>query len=89
MHERFEELVKHVLDSSLFLEQAVEVLEKTLIARALERSNGNQCKAADALGIHRNTLQRKMIAYQLNGRRPRRKPPVRAVARARAKRKTS
>jgi hypothetical protein len=27
------------------------------------------------LGIHRNTLQRKMLEYHLDGKRPRRKPP--------------
>jgi hypothetical protein len=30
------------------------------------------------LGIHRNTLQRKMVAYDIDGRRPRRKPVTRA-----------
>ena len=85
MHGRFDDLVKHILDGGLFLEQAVEVLEKALIAGALEGARGNQCEAAKALGIHRNTLQRKMIRFNLDGRRPRRKPAVRVVSRARTK----
>ncbi len=89
MNERFEELVKHILDGGLFLEQAVEALEKTVIGRALERSQGNQCKAAKALGIHRNTLQRKMVTYELGVRRKRRKPVARAVNRSKSKRKAS
>ena len=34
------------------------------------------------LGIHRNTLQRKMVAYDIDGRRPRRKPVTRARGKA-------
>ena len=55
-----------------FLEEAVEILEKTLIARILDESGGNRSAAAKQLGIHRNTLQRKMLEYQLG--RLRRKP---------------
>jgi len=39
----------------------------------LDRSNGNQSRAAEALGIHRNTLSRKIEEYKLdsNGHRRR------------------
>lgn len=73
-------MVGDMLDGGIFLEQAIEVLEKGMIQGALDRHSGNQCAAARALGIHRNTLQRKMVAYELNGSRgrPRRKPAVRS-----------
>ena len=58
----------HLVGSGFFLEEAVEILEKTLIARALE-THGNRSAAAKQLGIHRNTLQRKMVQYQLKGAR--------------------
>ena len=76
MKDRFDGLVEHLLDGGLFLQQAVEVLEKSMIQGALERNHGNQCAAAKQLGIHRNTLQRKMVAYAVGGTRPRvrRKP---------------
>lgn len=74
MKVQFEELVEHLMEKGFFLEEAVELLEEAMIQRALAMSAGNQCAASKALGIHRNTLQRKMIAYQL-----RRKPPT-AVA---------
>ena len=49
------------------------------IQGALERSGGKQTAASKLLGIHRNTLQRKMVQYELgNSRRPRRKPVARA-----------
>ncbi len=73
MREKFEGLVEHLIGNGFFLEEAVEILEKTLIARTLERTGGNRSAAAKQLGIHRNTLQRKMVEYQLG--RVRRKPP--------------
>ena len=80
MKERFDGLVEHLLDGQLFLQQAIEILEKSMIQSALVRNHGNQCAAAKQLGIHRNTLNRKMVAYELGGTRPRvgRKPATRA-----------
>lgn len=50
-----------------------------MIQRALERTRGNRSAASKQLGIHRNTLQRKMVEYGLGkGRvRARRKPVAR------------
>jgi DNA-binding NtrC family response regulator len=78
MKDSFDGLVGHLLDGGLFLQQAIEILEKGMIRGSLERSHGNQCAAAKQLGIHRNTLQRKMMAYELGGPRQRRKPIARA-----------
>jgi transcriptional regulator with PAS, ATPase and Fis domain len=78
MKERFDGQVEHLLDGQLFLQQAIEILEKSMIQGALVRNHGNQCAAAKQLGIHRNTLNRKMVAYELGGARPRRKPVSRA-----------
>jgi len=86
MKEAFEHLVDHLLENGFFLEEAVEILEKTMIAHAVERTDGNRCAASKLLGIHRNTLQRKMIEYQLGEQRPRRRTIRRAQpARRRAK----
>lgn len=38
----------------------VQQFEWSLIERALREQQGNQCRAALALGIHRNTLARKI-----------------------------
>lgn len=80
MKDRFDGVVEQLLDSGIFLEQAIEVLEKGMIQGALERSKSNQCAAARLLGIHRNTLQRKMVEYDLvqPAGRARRKPATRA-----------
>jgi Fis family transcriptional regulator, factor for inversion stimulation protein len=80
MKDKFDGLVDHLLDGELFLQQAIEILEKSMIQGALQRNHGNQCAAAKQLGIHRNTLQRKMVAYAVGGTLPRvrRKPMSRA-----------
>jgi len=75
MQQNFERLVDHLLDGGFFLQEAVEILERTLITRVLERTAGNQSAASKLLGIHRNTLQRKMEDYKME-----RKPPQRAKA---------
>lgn len=74
MKEKFDSLVEHLIGSGFFLEEAVEILEKTLIGQALERTGGNRSAASKVLGIHRNTLQRKMLEYQLENRPAKRKP---------------
>jgi two-component system response regulator AauR len=45
--------------------EAIEALEKRLIAEALERNGGNRSKAAEELGIYRRLLYAKMREYGL------------------------
>jgi DNA-binding NtrC family response regulator len=75
-----DELAVQLLDGGFFMEEAVELLEKNMIAEALLRTHGNQCEASKMIGIHRNTLQRKMDAYKIDGRR--RKPVGKPMASA-------
>jgi|HubBroStandDraft_4_1064222.scaffolds.fasta_scaffold1217559_2 DNA-binding NtrC family response regulator len=78
MKNTFDDLVDHLMKGGFFLEEAVEILEKTLIVRTLERTAGNRSAASKVLGIHRNTLQRKMHDFELDtAPRPKRKPPER------------
>jgi len=74
MKETLETLVDHLIEKGFFMQEAVEILEKTLISRAVARTDGNRCAASKLLGIHRNTLQRKMIEYELGEQRARKKP---------------
>ena len=94
MKESFDTIIDHLVEGGFFLEQAVEIVEKRMIERVLARTDGNQSEASKALGIHRNTLQRKMIEFEIDGRRPRRKPAgrasgKRAVSRTERRRKAS
>lgn len=77
MKERFDELIDHLMETGFFLEQAVEIIGKGMIERALKATGTNQSEAAKLLGIHRNTLLRKMVEYKIDGKRPRRKPVAR------------
>lgn len=81
MKETFDALVDYLMQNGFFMEQAVEILEKSMIERAMQSTSSNQSEAAKLLGIHRNTLQRKLMAYQIDGRRARRKPAARAEGR--------
>ncbi len=71
MKEQLEALVGTMVERGILLEEALTEFEKKFIKRVLEQSKGNQCRAAKILGIHRNTLSRKITVYHLdsNGRR--------------------
>ena len=43
-----------------FYHSVIEATEKPLIEKTLERTYGNQIKAAELLGINRNTLRSKI-----------------------------
>lgn len=72
MKEELESLVGMMVERGILLEEALTEFEKKFIKRVLERSDGNQCRAAKVLGIHRNTLSRKIDEYHLDHRSNRR-----------------
>jgi len=43
-------------------------VEKPLFRAVLTYTNGNQCEAAEILGINRGTLRKKLKDYKLQGR---------------------
>lgn len=47
-------------------DMVISAVEKPLIAYILDRTEGNQTRAADMLGINRNTLRKKMREYGLS-----------------------
>jgi DNA-binding NtrC family response regulator len=81
MNESFDQLVDRLVAGGFFLEEAVELLEKGMIERVLRRHDGNKSEASKALGIHRNTLQRKITQYGMDANHPRRKSATRANGR--------
>jgi DNA-binding protein Fis len=66
--DQLETLVGWMVERGILLEEAVTEFEKKFIKRVLDRANGNQSRAAKVLGIHRNTLSRKVDAYKLDHR---------------------
>jgi DNA-binding NtrC family response regulator len=65
VREQLERLVQEMLDKGIVYEDARREFEKMFISRALQRSKGNVGGAADLLGLHRNTVARKMTEYRL------------------------
>jgi DNA-binding NtrC family response regulator len=66
--DRLERLVEEMVDKSVQFEDAVNEFEKRFIVRMLGRCDGSLTKTADALGMHRNTLTRKMTEYKIKRR---------------------
>jgi len=60
-----ERLVSEMLDKGVHYDDARREFEKMFIARALQRSKGSLGEAADLLGLHRNTVARKMSEYRI------------------------
>jgi DNA-binding NtrC family response regulator len=65
VREHLERLVSDMLDKGLHYEDVRRELEKLSITRALQRSKGNLGEAAELLGVHRNTIARKITEYRI------------------------
>ena len=69
MKEKLESLVAEMIERRIYLDEAMDEFEKRFIQNALNKTGGNQTKAAQVLGVHRNTLNRKIAQHKLNGHR--------------------
>ncbi len=65
MRDQLEKLVQEMLDKGVLYEDARREFEKVFITRALQRSKGCVGEAAGLLGLHRNTITRKMDEYRI------------------------
>ena len=84
MKDEIERLIGQMVENGVFFLDAVSEFEKRYIRKVLEINHGNQSQAAKALGIHRNTLGRKIEEYKLiskNGNRPARARRPKSTAR--------
>jgi DNA-binding NtrC family response regulator len=68
LREQLDGIVGEMIAKGLRFDEAQRELEKRFIAQMLTKAGGNVCKAADLMGVHRNTLSRKIQEYRL--RRP-------------------
>jgi Fis family transcriptional regulator, factor for inversion stimulation protein len=68
LREQLERLVDDMVSRGIRYEDAQREFEKRYIAHVLAQADGNLCRAADLLGMHRNTLSRKITEHRL--RRP-------------------
>jgi DNA-binding NtrC family response regulator len=65
VRDQLERLVQEMLERGVRYDDARREFEKVFIARALQRSKGSVGDAADLLGLHRNTVARKMTEYRI------------------------
>ncbi len=63
--ERLQKLVDEMVDKGVQFDDAVREFEKRFITSVLGQCDGRLTKTADTLGIHRNTLTRKMGVYKI------------------------
>lgn len=63
--ERLEECVDELLTMGILLPEAAEQFEKLFMVRALDETDGSIKDAARLLGIHRNTLSKKIRKYEI------------------------
>ena len=64
MNEKLERLVDEMVEKGVRFPEASREFERRFISKVLAEVDGNLSKAADALGMHRNTLSRKMAELQ-------------------------
>ena len=63
IHNRLENLVEEMLEGHILLEEAIAEFEKLYIKKALARHKQHLSKTATVLGIHRNTLSKRVATY--------------------------
>jgi DNA-binding NtrC family response regulator len=68
LSERLEKLVEDMVGKGVAFEDAVREFEKRFITCVLGQCDGSLTKTAGALGIHRNTLTRKIGEYRIKRR---------------------
>lgn len=72
MRDQLENLVDEMLDGQILLNEAMCEFEKLYIQKALSRFNDHFSNTANALGIHRNTLSKRVATYQETPKTPKR-----------------
>ena len=80
MKRELDSLVTQMHSSGIPYEEAVREFKRQYLREVLVAHRGNQCKAAEELGMHRNTLSRAMaeLGLELTEVRTGLKRPVRS-----------
>lgn len=60
MHKLLEQLVAQMVEKGIDYHDAVREFDRRFIAEVMRKTNGNLSRAAGTLGVHRNTLSRKI-----------------------------
>jgi transcriptional regulator with PAS, ATPase and Fis domain len=68
MRNRLEALIDEMLDGQIMLDEALAEFEKLYIQKALLRHKDHLSRTAASLGIHRNTLSKRVAGYRTQER---------------------
>jgi DNA-binding protein Fis len=60
LKERIETLCREMIEKGILYSEAMEHFERSFIAEVMRKNRGNLTRAAVNLGIHRNTLSKKI-----------------------------
>ncbi len=72
IREQMKSLIDKMLDGQILLPEAVAEFEKLYIQKALQINKEHFSNTANALGIHRNTLSKRVAGYQTASKTPKR-----------------
>ena len=64
MRARLETLIDEMLDGQILLDEALSEFEKLYIKKALAKNQQHLSRTAIVLGIHRNTLAKRVALYE-------------------------
>ncbi len=68
-----ESVIGEMVDKGIFWHEALAEFEKLFILRVLQQSNGKLSQAADTMGVHRNTLSKKIREHAIEKQRSKNK----------------
>ena len=66
MKAQLESIVEQMYRAGIRFDEALREFQKAFVLMVLQQKKGNQCKAADQLGMHRNTLRRTITDLQID-----------------------
>jgi DNA-binding NtrC family response regulator len=66
--DRLDRLVEEMVERGVQYDDALREFEKRFISRVLGQCDGSLTRAAGTLGMHRNTLTRKIGEYKIKRR---------------------
>jgi Fis family transcriptional regulator len=65
VHKLLDTLVSEMVARGVHYEDAKREFDKRFITKVIDNADGNLCRAADKLGVHRNTLSRKIAELKI------------------------
>jgi DNA-binding protein Fis len=69
LRERLEILCEEMVENGILYCEAIDQFNRCFIAEVMRRNDGNLIRSAECLGMHRNTLSKKVRELKLRHRR--------------------